>query len=348
MFSIAKDVFTVGTKPTDDIKIGEGAEGAVSARITRKGTDYFVDDAQGVRALVDGDRIVVGPRTYEFAILTDKVPAFTERRKGPVDQANPAGLILSAAGETEGRVVHLKTLPFTIGRGRDANLQINNDASLSRVHCKIDKRGSEYMLHDCGSSNGTILNGEPVTQHRLATGDLITIGATIMEFQEEVVVPSASAIPTPVRPYYPTGTTTEPAPMREVRPPTVVEGLSVEDGLARIAVANGVLSVMMRAYDRDRAGSGVDAMQVAVDGCPTRLDWLYDDVRVGAGGLPAMQVMYNVGRRPSREQRRGLNSGLLDLIERALAVATEALPATLVGPMLEDITRLRHREELRE
>ncbi len=45
--------------------------------------------------------------------------------------------------------------------------------------------GGEYVLTDLGSTNGTIVNDEPVGEHVLADGDRITIGNTVLEFRRE-------------------------------------------------------------------------------------------------------------------------------------------------------------------
>ncbi|QYO66129.1 FHA domain-containing protein [Leptolyngbya sp. 7M] len=61
---------------------------------------------------------------------------------------------------------------------------------ISRRHARIWKTGSEFMVEDLGSSNGTVLTPvtkdpfrlPPHTPHTLANGDKIKIGDTVLHF----------------------------------------------------------------------------------------------------------------------------------------------------------------------
>lgn len=50
---------------------------------------------------------------------------------------------------------------FTIGRGGENDLQFK-DACVSRNHLKVVFDGTDWQLHDVGSSNGTFINGERI------------------------------------------------------------------------------------------------------------------------------------------------------------------------------------------
>ncbi len=59
------------------------------------------------------------------------------------------------------------------------DVEIEMDDAVSRRHCEIVKRESDYYLVDTGSTNGTRLNGEtllPHQEHLLAHGDRIHLG----------------------------------------------------------------------------------------------------------------------------------------------------------------------------
>jgi type II secretory ATPase GspE/PulE/Tfp pilus assembly ATPase PilB-like protein len=67
--------------------------------------------------------------------------------------------------------------------GRQAGCDIVLDEKLaSRTHCQIERVGSDYVLRDLESRNGTRVNGELISSHVLATNDVISIGATEMIF----------------------------------------------------------------------------------------------------------------------------------------------------------------------
>ncbi len=66
---------------------------------------------------------------------------------------------------------------FTIGRSSDNDLAID-DPSLSRRHALIECFDGQAQLSDCGSENGTFLNGGAVTRPTvLRDGDVISIGS---------------------------------------------------------------------------------------------------------------------------------------------------------------------------
>lgn len=54
-----------------------------------------------------------------------------------------------------------------IGRGSDCNIQLPNDAehgSVSRYHCLLDINPPHVRIRDCGSKNGTYVNGKKIGQ----------------------------------------------------------------------------------------------------------------------------------------------------------------------------------------
>jgi hypothetical protein len=77
--------------------------------------------------------------------------------------------------------------PFTgdvmsLGRGRNNDIQIKNDGKISRYHCRIFRRGDEFIVEDNKSSNGTLVDGKLVTRQPLTGGELVQIGETRVEF----------------------------------------------------------------------------------------------------------------------------------------------------------------------
>jgi hypothetical protein len=71
----------------------------------------------------------------------------------------------------------------TIGRLPDCAITIT-DPQASREHATIspDERG--YRIVDLGSMNGVLVNGVRVREHVLIDGDVITIGATSLRYEE--------------------------------------------------------------------------------------------------------------------------------------------------------------------
>jgi pSer/pThr/pTyr-binding forkhead associated (FHA) protein len=70
---------------------------------------------------------------------------------------------------------------LTIGRVEGVDLVLD-DKGCSRRHCEIVKEAAGFVLRDLGSSNGTQVNGEKVTERTLADGDTIRIGNASLSF----------------------------------------------------------------------------------------------------------------------------------------------------------------------
>jgi pSer/pThr/pTyr-binding forkhead associated (FHA) protein len=68
--------------------------------------------------------------------------------------------------------------PLLIGR-REGDLLLD-DVLVSGRHCQIVPRGSEYVLQDLGSTNGTTVDGRLVRELALRPGSEIVIGSTRM------------------------------------------------------------------------------------------------------------------------------------------------------------------------
>ncbi len=78
-------------------------------------------------------------------------------------------------GEKIGQSISLPQGPATIGRG-DQNTFTLPDESISTQHVLIMSDGNACRIKDRGSSNGTFVNGEPVTTADLKSGDIFKLG----------------------------------------------------------------------------------------------------------------------------------------------------------------------------
>ncbi len=63
----------------------------------------------------------------------------------------------------------------TIGRVEDNTFQIA-EPSVSSRHCEILLQGSEVLVKDLGSTNGTFINGEKITERILKPGQTLRLG----------------------------------------------------------------------------------------------------------------------------------------------------------------------------
>ncbi|MGH9172262.1 MAG: FhaA domain-containing protein [Acidimicrobiales bacterium] len=81
----------------------------------------------------------------------------------------------------DGRRIAITDQPVTIGRLPECAVALD-DPNVSRRHAQVRNDGSNVVVVDLGSTNGTKVNGVAVREHRLAPGDRITIGTTTLRF----------------------------------------------------------------------------------------------------------------------------------------------------------------------
>ena len=92
------------------------------------------------------------------------------------------------------RHLDLTDEPVTIGRKADNVLAIE-DPAVSGHHARIVKVQAVFFLEDLKSTNGTAINGRPITRQQLRDADVITIGQHRLVFQEYATVNTAAAAP---------------------------------------------------------------------------------------------------------------------------------------------------------
>lgn len=72
--------------------------------------------------------------------------------------------------------------PIVIGRSPDCEICVH-DILLSRRHCQIEQDGSNWVLSDLVSRNGTYLGGQEIGRHVLSDGDALRIGKTVLTYR---------------------------------------------------------------------------------------------------------------------------------------------------------------------
>ena len=70
-----------------------------------------------------------------------------------------------------------------IGRGAEADIQID-DTSVSRLHCAI-VLGSDVLIRDLGSTNGTVVDGNRASESVLRDGSIIKIGNITLTYMSK-------------------------------------------------------------------------------------------------------------------------------------------------------------------
>jgi uncharacterized RDD family membrane protein YckC len=98
------------------------------------------------------------------------------------------------------REVSLPRTVLSIGRDPSNDLVLP-DAMVSRRHAVVEWRGGQFFIRDCNSSNGSLVNGDRVSERGLRDGDLVAIGTARLLFRDDVVEePGAKVVQHPSAP----------------------------------------------------------------------------------------------------------------------------------------------------
>ena len=115
------------------------------------------------------------------AVTQDSSDALRDQR-----ERRPALVFLG--GELLAVPIPLDRDEVILGRALEADVRVN-DARASRLHARVttehDPKTGEarYRITDLGSTNGTIVNGQPVANALLQDGDKVVIGEHLMRFE---------------------------------------------------------------------------------------------------------------------------------------------------------------------
>jgi two-component system NtrC family sensor kinase len=99
---------------------------------------------------------------------------------------NPAAFMATLfvmQGRDKGKRYELRGLPLTLGRDATNRIQLG-DSEVSRRHAEVQQLDDGYALVDLGSSNGTTVNGERISERRLLNGDRVQLGRTLLIFTD--------------------------------------------------------------------------------------------------------------------------------------------------------------------
>jgi hypothetical protein len=126
------------------------------------------------------DYVFVGPVTV--TVMED-----TRQRRGRFAvvsevEEGPSGLPTASVVLADGSRVVLGPEPLTIGRLPESAVMVT-DPNASRRHAEIRRVGNDVVLVDLNSTNGTRVNGATIRERKLADGDQIVIGTTVLRFE---------------------------------------------------------------------------------------------------------------------------------------------------------------------
>jgi Inner membrane component of T3SS, cytoplasmic domain len=110
-------------------------------------------------------------------------PPQPARPPRPPRQRSAPQQLLVTAGALAGTSLGLADQQITIGRANDATLVLNDDYASTR-HARLFPQDGQWVVEDLGSTNGTYLDRQKVTQPTpVPVGVPIRIGKTVMELR---------------------------------------------------------------------------------------------------------------------------------------------------------------------
>jgi hypothetical protein len=115
--------------------------------------------------------------------------------------------ILSIVHGSTKTPVDLKDGLSSLGRAEGNDIQIS-DPSVSSRHCEIERAGDGVHIRDLGSTNGTYVNGQPVSEALITPGQEFRVGNVVLRLEggpppNPQVLPVAAPAP-PAPPALPT------------------------------------------------------------------------------------------------------------------------------------------------
>jgi hypothetical protein len=92
------------------------------------------------------------------------------------------GGILAELVLPDGRRLSIGSEALVIGRLPECDVVLG-DSNVSRRHAELRRKDDGVFVTDLGSTNGTRVNGTPVREQLLASGDEVSVGSTRLIFE---------------------------------------------------------------------------------------------------------------------------------------------------------------------
>ncbi len=111
-------------------------------------------------------------------------PPKPAKQKAPPKRRGSPTHVAVVQGQNSGATAALAEAPILIGRGNDAAIRLDDDYVSTR-HARIAASGDQWYVEDLGSTNGTYLGTQRITQPTtIGLGAQVRIGKTILELRK--------------------------------------------------------------------------------------------------------------------------------------------------------------------
>lgn len=96
------------------------------------------------------------------------------------------GMLLCTSGPNEGQRVVVEGDGVYIGRDASMAQIVVNDSRVSKRHVRVMPRGGKVWAIDQGSTNGTFVGGQRITEVQLKRGDTIVLADNAATFVYQI------------------------------------------------------------------------------------------------------------------------------------------------------------------
>lgn len=173
-----RNFFTLCRSEDNDLVLTSKAVSRHHARLCRQGSSWILEDTGSRNGIYKNGRRISADRLNPDDII---------RIDNPEHVSSKGVIILPTAEGEEGswkKIALKENSDFIIGRSDSADLTLKQ-VSISRQHARIYGREGTFFIQDLHSTNGVLLNGQPLVRTaQLTEKDLITIGKARIIYTE--------------------------------------------------------------------------------------------------------------------------------------------------------------------
>jgi hypothetical protein len=180
--TVTPNEYVIALSPTDYQNVDSWGADAMA----REFEDAVQDHAERQRYSFVGTLSVTF--TEDQSLATGRFAVTSRSTRGPAAPATTANpnsrypLI-----DVDGHRYHLTSPSTVIGRGAEADIVVD-DSGVSRQHIRFEVTDWGTILTDLGSTNGTFVEDQRVTEVTLVDGNAITVGRTTIMYWDGLPV----------------------------------------------------------------------------------------------------------------------------------------------------------------
>ena len=179
-YMLSKPLLTIGRDASNDIVIAESIISSRHAQIEHDGKDFYLvhphpSRERTVNGLWYQGQLVAGNQKFRRRLVNGDIMRIGDEHGTMVTLVYDDGTGTSPEALPEMPSIVLNASRLTIGRVAD-NTVVLNHPQVSAHHAALEKVEGGYRVIDTNSTNHVYVNGQPVVNQLLRTGDEIRIG----------------------------------------------------------------------------------------------------------------------------------------------------------------------------